>query len=107
MMLIFGWIFARAWRRINNTLFLLLASKTKQTYTNMSNLVILRRSIRIRQDGWDYPSSWVKISNVKNIVSGSTGEYLFNVDGIEYYSRSPEWRKKLNELQMWSKLQHE
>jgi hypothetical protein len=65
--------------------------------------VILRKSNHVRRDGWEYPNEWVRVGNIQLIVNGP-GNYLYQVDGIEYHSRTQEWRDKLSELQIWSKL---
>jgi len=70
----------------------------------MSDQTVLRRSIRVRQDGWIYPSPWEEIIDIKNIVPNWNTNALFKVDGVEYHANSPEWHQKLTELQTWSKL---
>lgn len=66
---------------------------------------ILRKSNHIRQDGFPMPSEWVSVEDICNVVNGP-GNYLYKVDGVEYRSRSAEWQRKLQELQIWSKLQN-
>ena len=69
-------------------------------------MIILRKSNHLRKDGKLVSTVWAVVEDINLVSRHSAGNYIYSVDGIEYYSRSQEWREKLRKLQIWGILQN-